>query len=256
MDLDVAMEYLTLANLSSWAAFVTALAALFAILEMRRQRTSGYKPELLLLSQSFSFHETTSGPYPVEVTAATETAGDLASSAHEVRLECLNVGTGPAIDVVAEWHVDVPALIAKVTPTLANRGVSAWFDSGNGVLSFELEGRMIEAHSTTAQMRCSYPFILPVQGRSSPTIIPLPAAYVKLVALLASAEVTRDGPLSPLPDLPNLQLNLSYKDLGGKRFKDRTCVEASLAELSFMREGEGGGRLLDGVVSLSVRSGS
>lgn len=206
------------ALVSSVAALVTAVAALVAILEMRRQRISSYKPELVLLPPKLRFEP--SQDFPPLLCRRTDTLASENKPPRPVCVDCINVGVGAARDLLATWDFDHELAVAEISPFATHRGYSIWLDSSNTRVDLEEDGHTRMTSFTDNKATAGAPYLLPVQGAENVFEIPIPPDYLLFMRLgiyCVPGHPSNEGPRISLPHLPPLTLRLGYTDVGGAR---------------------------------------
>lgn len=215
------MDYSTISVLVDFAGLVTAAAALLAILEMKKQRESSYKPELVLLPPRYLRVEGSAG-FPPFVFGTDEEHPELLREPllNPVLAECINVGAGAARDLRATWEFDYQQAIAKLSPLLEHHGLRIRFDHGSRRIEYEVNGELRIASFTTPQLSVSAPYLLPAGALESIFSIRLPSDFLLFFGLglccIPGQPMDGVSGVSVL-SLPALRLRISYVDVGGSR---------------------------------------
>ena len=212
------MDNSTLTMLSSLVGLVTAVAALVTILEMKRQRVSSYKPELVLIPLTLRFEP--SDGFPPLICRRKDTPFDRHDSLLSVSVDCINIGVGAARDLFATWEFDHQLAVAEVSPFVTHRGYSIWLDQGNTRIDFEEDGQTRMTSFTDLPVTSNTTYLLPVQAPENVFQIPLPPDYLLFMRLgiyCVPGHPSNEGPHVALPKIPPLTLRLAYTDSGGAR---------------------------------------
>lgn len=200
---------------SSVAALLATFAAFLAIVEMRLQRRSSYRPDLAVTDTSLDFLARRPGlPRVCRTTPEGKPEG---SENDGVSLDCFNVGLGPAKQVVGTWRFDLHAFLDHVAALRIPNGPHVLLQHGD-TLRLRFPEGWEAFHSLSAQLKFERPFLLPANTRAEPYKIPVPPAYIHLLALavhLTSLHSSEgDPPFVLVGDLPGLSLRLDFHDLG------------------------------------------
>src|SRR5688572_22377540 len=108
-------------SITSIATLLTAAAALFTILEMRRQRSEGYRPVIAIDDELVSLYRSLQDRRPAIVFQRSGGFRATESSVSDVRFRVQNVGAGPALGVQARWEfdaIDFAAVVTKCDPAM------------------------------------------------------------------------------------------------------------------------------------------
>jgi hypothetical protein len=227
---------------TSLAALVTAIAAFLSVLEMRRQRATLYRPDLAISPAVFFVYADTASVIGNAVSCSTRPYDQFGRRPPEIpglELECFNVGLGAAKEVSVEWSFDRDAVLGIVKRLAETHGMSVECRENEFVL-LDPKGEVLTSRIVFAGVPATqtFPYVLPVQVRTSPQPIELPLEYSKAIALYASYFVEPDeqgatereagqfgGPVTVVPQLdspfeftfPPATASLSFRDIGGKK---------------------------------------
>jgi len=204
--------------LSSVGGLVTAVTALLTIVEMRRQRESSYKPEIVVIPPELRFEPSTG--FPPLLCRRKDTPSSEPLSGVAASVDCVNVGAGAARDILASWEFDHQLAAADLSPFLSNRGFSVWLDNNNTRIDFEENGQTRTTSFTDLHATTGVPFLLPAQSPETIFRVPLPPDYLLLMRMgiySVPGHPSNDGPQVSLPRPPLLTLYLAYTDVGGAR---------------------------------------
>jgi hypothetical protein len=227
------MDVVTL--ISSVVGLATAVAALLAVLEMRRQRVTVYRPDLAVSSSPLFAYAGTLSLIGNSVHCST-TRHNLPSDAPDrlpkPSLDCFNLGLGAAKDVHIAWRFDVEATVRVLGALAEQHGMRVVDDGECGIALLDVPGlTRAKPRLEKAQMLA---YVLPIQVQSSPQPIYIPSEYLKALAIYASYYVPPDsvqwsefppearpvlhmfpssdgGDLHPLP---SASLSLTFRDIG------------------------------------------
>jgi len=205
-------EVITL--LTAVGGFITALAALFTIGEMRRQRRSTYRPDLLLRSAHFDVYDrhpagmdrftlTTDRTIPFDETAWIKSAS----------CQLFNAGFGPARHVKLTWKLNAPRFVDLVNSVCPPESLQlALQSSGNIEIARPSGGEGLRA---IAREHAVEVLVIPAQQAEE---VPIPLAFVDLIARYLGA-VSTAASLSDdkWRNVPPFRLAVAFQDLEGSR---------------------------------------
>jgi hypothetical protein len=212
---------------SGLAAVITALATLFTVLEMRKQRISSYLPDLFFPITRLYVYRDGSGSF---FCSSEEGLSD-SSQRNEVYLEILNIGLGAAREIVLEWDCDIDAFVDLIGQ-LDVDGISK-IEHNKGVLKIGNEINFV-----FNQARREITHVVPMPIEPKPRRVRIPRFYLELYSLyIYHAFFKEEEGLSRIEDPPPLQLSLTYKDIGNKRHELSLNMKADYD----MAWGSGGG---------------
>jgi hypothetical protein len=203
---------------SSLGAFITAIAALWTIREMRQQRTSMYLPDVVASRADFYIYTDPSFPFGLPFALVSEQlrpdAPDV--SPLTVSIHCYNIGLGAAKQLRARWSFDVQEFVFRISEADPDGTFQIWNDERELSLPFNERARL---NLFKHQVDREEPYLLPAAAAGGPFRIVLPFTYVHLytVSLLLSLKRLQDQPKGTWVAPPALNLELSYADVGGNR---------------------------------------
>jgi hypothetical protein len=203
---------------SSVGAMSAALVALFTLFELARQRRSAYKPDLCVIKKHFNIAKgfignTSSLPFAIDWMAqGTEQQGSFA----QATIRIVNVGFGVAKDVKVKWTFDIKSFIDEVNQLAQKKFQTYFLVEQNQFLSVMSKGNNIYSANTKMDS-LQFEYLLPVGNQPSGQDILLPPAYVLLVSSYLCLSVKTERTYLEIK-VPNIVLELSYIDIGGKRY--------------------------------------
>lgn len=221
--------------LTSVVGLVTAAAALLTILEMRRQRASAYKPDLLVEGANLRVLARP-GDTPELARIQQSTSGP--GFPHSVCLDLFNLGVGAAKRVSARWHFDFQALLEGLSRWRAP--TEPWAElRGDRVLQFVNASGPRSTHMLEAQLRSASAFLLPASSRSESHELRLPPAYLESISLalhlfsVAECKPSEGGlRLTIGPQIPPMYVDLEFLDLENGSHRAQFRIEFKLFSLS------------------------
>jgi len=203
-------QWITL--LASVTAFLTALATLLTIREMKRQRKSAYKPDLLLRPTSFRVSPNDlPNQRPVIVTTGTASQGRSRTS---ILLQLYNAGFGPAKYIEVNWQFDCADFVRHLAGLPGPAGITV-DNHKKGFLNITFDGeRPARIFHNLATQRSTSINILPPQAEES---LVVPPAYTDLLAgYVLTLSRSLSNQLQPdALSLPQFLVTVRYKDLEG-----------------------------------------
>lgn len=212
-------------QITAIATLLTAVATLFTILEMRRQRTSQYRPEIVLDDSAFKVFRsvTAAGRSMFAVTTGDAKPSDQWTLSRGCFLRCQNVGHGVARDVRLAQRVDGRAFAEKLAAHEEVIGGRIWADDrtiefdGKEASWMAFQGHELRLGSFAAAASAS--------SHDFPVLLP----YEQLVGLYVAAALPSQDKHENLDwDIPPLSLKLSYRDLEGRSFSKAIQVHPTL----------------------------
>ena len=236
-------DFVTL--ITTLSTFLTALASLAVIIEMRQQRKSSYKPDLIAVTQ---FFDASKSPLEDSVIPTCWRTREKDSSASEkvhsshrssFMIEIYNVGNGVAKDISFKWSYPISTLVDSVNSLAQDQIVkinsrSNWlmFDS----YKYDNSKFRINLNSTSSY---NENYLIPSSISHSPARIPVPFCYIRLVSTyVALCELneppSNTGDIRELPlNIPDINLNISFKDMDGAIIQRDFNFNLALISLSF-----------------------
>ena len=213
------------------ATLATAVAALFAILEMRWQRKSSYRPDLVVSGFPFRVHKPAGPTSQLELITEPQTfttnIGLAASPAH---VRCVNVGVGHAKRLMFEWSFD-PTRIVEAIAQLDVQRAEAIFIEENAIHFGTPELPLARAsHYLRHQLRATAPSLAP--GDSVGAGLAVPFVYSTLLGeyFAAVASSPRTSTKFALAIEP-LQLCIQYSDIGDTIHRRRFIVVPNMVAI-------------------------
>lgn len=209
-----------IATVSGGAALATALATFLTVREISKQRKAAVQPDLVLERQyAFVYSEQpTSCLRHIWSRDRTESDQVLQHSRYVVSL--INLGTGAAKQIRAEWTIDVDSMVANVN-TLARDAtiaVSAEVVPGDSEMRILWPDKVIGHQLVANQLKQELGHLLPASLSANGLQVSVPAAYLTLASLqvalgLAAGQnvATSQGWLRA----PSARLAVRYADVHG-----------------------------------------
>jgi len=218
-------------NITSIATLLTAAAALVTILEMRRQRISGYRPTIAIEDQRVNLYQ------PIERgsgrTIVFQPLGKLPTHetvpGSDVRFRVRNVGAGSALQVEAEWEfdaIDFAAVVAKADPE-AGEGILV----ERGFIRFQTKDHGVWM---VRQAQTHYLGTLPSSSDAQSLDVSLPFAYALFASTLFQIVISKGLDAAMGIELPSLTLSVSFRDRTAVRLESRYRIAF---DLEFLAEG-------------------
>ena len=194
------------------AALMSAIAALFVVLQNKQQRTSSYRPELVLVRTAMTFRRASQGGPDWFRTSNEDDDRTISTT-----VPLVNIGLGAARNVTISWDFPIEELVSSVNQ-LAQRAQATWYYQlkGNGsTLSARPSGIVVFWHKSADKID----YVLPASIQldlSQEVQIPIP--YVHLIANYYALGIKADS-TKGLDDPPVLKCHIEYSDIGGKEHK-------------------------------------
>lgn len=243
----------TLTTLTAWTSLFTAVAVLLTIIEMRRQRIAGYRPELLVLPPELSLRPRQIGP---TWNCTSRVRNDEGGEQGFAAVECINIGVGAARNIVGSWQFDRQLAVEQLSPLLANRGYSIWHSEVDGYSKIELEDDSEPHVAIIGDLAAatSVPYLQPTQARENVLYIPLPHDFLLLLGLHLYCGADDSARILALPRLPPLVLCLSFLDAGGAKRKTKVELRFRLTQLESTKGPNGNMVTMSAEATASVAS--
>jgi hypothetical protein len=195
-------DWITL--LTSIAAFISALLFLFTIIEMRNQRKSSYKPDIIIKGEGFIINWNEK-KYP-----------DLWNNRVNIFVELFNIGMGAAKYLKLTWEFNIENLSKEINKYSNKCYIE--YKSIEEILSIKIE----DFHKGLIFLKndlCRYiDYLIPVNIHQECMKICLPRSYIELTGLLTylffkKPEIFKDF------NLPELKTTIIYYDIGNNEHK-------------------------------------
>ncbi|MBT2968620.1 MAG: hypothetical protein KME56_05095 [Candidatus Thiodiazotropha sp. (ex Ctena orbiculata)] len=214
-----------IALIASVATLITAISALMSISEMKEQRRSSYRPELIfiqtngsmkLLGQK-SYHDLV--PDNIEKEMSSDGMGIRKNPIKVDRLGIYNIGEGPARDVSVKWVYPIDAIVKFVNDknkfknfdvTLKSRATDT-----SAIVTVDKDGSELQFGVLTRQ---DFQFVLPYSKTSKKYEIDFPKAYFILLYYYFS--VLKKEEYFSHTQFPAVRAEVTYKDMGDETHKE------------------------------------
>ena len=197
----------TLTLLAAVTGALSALATFLTVWEMRRQRQSAYKPDVLVRQSEFKVF----APHPAgQARYILTTEGSLLladATPWSAFVDLYNAGFGPARHVQIRWRFDVDRLGALLNGQLPAGSVRIERAS-SGFLMVQGFGGHAGHHPERQAER--HVLVIPSQETER---VPLPPVYVDLLARYAGALSAGSSQSPGEIELPPIELSVQYEDL-------------------------------------------
>lgn len=208
---------------ASIGACVSALAAFFTVREMSRQRQTTYQPELVPSRLQFSASK------PLFANSMLPERW-LDNSNAPAAVDINNVGLGAATNVLVSWSFDIGAAIDRAN-TVAQKSLSAaYFELKNETLHFHVEGGRDSMSMWGNQRAKNFDYVLPASKNVTAARADIPLAFCQLVAALVF--FSNRSEQFHFPELPMLELDISFQDIAGHQRKVKYEFAVSLTMVS------------------------
>lgn len=202
---------------------LTAVAALFTILEMRRQRFEGYRPVIAIDDENVDLYiSTQKRPIIVFQPPGQGPASSFSISGITFRLK--NVGAGAALAVEARWAfdaIDFASVVARCDPeagkTISVEDDFVSFDSQGNGMSWMVRKAAQEHHLGTLSA-----------SPEKAVDAPLPLAYALFASAYFNAMLSQGSKTAFQSSLPPLTLAVSFRDRTGSEHHTKYRVEFNL----------------------------
>lgn len=231
-------------SLTLLATLVTALATLWTVKEVKKQRETSYHPELYLGNQSIFFYslkyKETFLPFNYTIEKLDEHEDNLSNN--YVSIDLHNVGLAVAKAIDYKWEFDIKTAIEQIDQVNRVGFFHIHYDKGLEISVPQIGYK--NNHVVSNQLRQSnITYILPSSFQKPQTKINIPSSYIDLYLIFLCSSLnyysgkedkneevkTHD---IDFENFPSLFLNLSYKDLNGKTHLKKFKLKFSFFRIS------------------------
>lgn len=214
-----------IALIASVAGFVSALATLLTVSEMRRQREGSYKP-IFLFKTTYLAHLIKNKTNKFIVTTEAVDKDAFENSPQKMQFDEFipihfhNIGLGSAKSVSFKWNYDLTGFESNFEK------VSAYIVTKNDKEGFGIETIDGSSNQWVARKHKDdsiLEFVLPVYNKQETFSIPIPTIYHDILETLLSGISKSNKEIHTL-DLPNMFLEVAYLDIENNKFKENYSV--------------------------------
>lgn len=223
---------------ASLGAFLSAIAAFLAVKQNTKQREASYKPELVLARTIFtaskgaisasSFAEC----WVVDKKVALPEEGIVMPF---LSLPLHNVGLGAAKEIKINWSFPIETLISTVNQKAQRALVAAYFVYEKETVSLKSDVLSASTSIWGNQKQELVDYVLPASTDQEGVKIRVPPAYIELVSALMYFSM-RDPSCNGIPEMPVLDAQLEYFDIGGGSHSVSFHIELHLIAVSMQGE--------------------
>ncbi len=238
--MDWSIEFIT-----ALAGLVTAIVALWTVIEVQRQRKSTIKPEISIGSSTLHVYGIQNNRSPDFVFSNVSQDKIHTGSVYSFVLEVFNLGSGPAKAVQLSWDFDVNRALDAINQVgekkiLSVRQVGDWLHVA--IPSSEY----LSMYTLKNNFNLNLDFVMPSMSRPSQASVDVPDAYLLLYLIYICFRMgfyNADGS-SPknridwesFEKFASLYLNAQYCDRDGVTIKKRFKIKFGLRSLGRAEE--------------------
>jgi hypothetical protein len=223
---------------ASIGAFMSAIAAFLAVKQNTKQREASYKPELAITRTTFTasknpISKSSFADFWVEDRPENEKGN--VNLLLSLSLPLRNVGLGAAKEVNLKWSFAIEKLVSDINEKAQKTLIPAYFKYENEVLALKSEQLDAAISIWGNQKHVVVDYVLPAATDLEGVRVNVPHAYMELVSALiyfSSKEEDRS-----FPDVPVLEVQLEYYDIGGVKHSASFGIELYL--IAIYGDGEG-----------------
>lgn len=219
--------------LASIGALSAAVIALFTLFELFKQRKSSYKPDLTILQRRFTLKPSEFGKVKLPLDWINPDHNSQGQSPL-ARVPIVNIGFGAAKNVIAKWSFDRDKLIEQVNKLAQKKHQPFYIEKQGTMLSVKNKGQACYLVNNEMDSE-EFEYLLPLNQDTSSREIMLPPSYTMLVSVFLSLSSMDEFELNEL-NIPEINLQLSYSDIGKGKHKSKHRI---LCSLSFISKTEG-----------------
>lgn len=212
MTLVTITDYITL--ISAVAALLTALATLFIVFEMRRQRLSAFQPEFAIIQSDLHVWRSKHNFFQITMD---DDEPELFNEMMRVALKIVNVGLGAAKAIQVQWDFDILNFINTIKSYDHDDEFNIVFEDEHLSISNTEKKDLSVICSHGEQFIEKLPYILPATVELTPRTLALPSSYLSLLKVwtdLSCNNLASNDSRPSFQDIPDLIVKISYKDIG------------------------------------------
>ncbi|WP_147047812.1 hypothetical protein [Methylobacterium gnaphalii] len=200
------------------AASIAAIAAVWNVSEVNKQRETTFRPELVFSRLDFSGKPITKdNPVPLSWQPIAEKVSSAENSDFSSCLRITNVGLGAAKNVKIEWSFEFDRMAAYIDVLSQMSNYDLRIIKNGNFHALEIRKDIKLGFNKNGEFTQNVGYIL--NGTQSPSVCGaiIPTSYKVIVSsiFLLSAKT---GNFSDFDNIPDLKAKLSYEDIGGSSF--------------------------------------
>jgi hypothetical protein len=226
-----------------FVTFVTACAALLTVRQVKKQRETSYFPELYLVNKCvYVYGEEWKGTFlPFDYFTEKIKEKDIRKTSHGVNMDIFNVGFAVAKGVEYEWSFDLNGIIDMIHKS---NKLGFFHIYSQNILKISVpQVGYTHTHVIANQLRKeNINYILQASVDKTPTQIMIPSSYLDLFMIYACNELEifetekSDDKIFrtfnvDFDNFPPLEIDISYKDLQGKKHSKKFKIIPNLYSL-------------------------
>jgi len=241
---------------------VAASLAFLALREMKQQRAQADKPKLLLSPVQKSLHvywteikdpfpailplryiPSKAGPRPHKINTKKNTT-DLDDALNKlvegIKLELINAGLGPAVEVNIDWTTEQP--ISRLAKDLNKSKLPLEIEYGEGKhAQLRMKGKngggpLIFVLEPGGVLRTEFPYLLPYSNsETNKRMITIPHALLMILLLVLTIKTLIPSAKRVDFDkyaLPRLHCNISFRDRAGRKHQNSFMLEFKISSIT------------------------
>lgn len=217
---------------ASIGACLSAIAAFLAVRQVSKQRESSYKPELVLSKTMFECSPNPRSKEQIPSAWTPKTNKEEELSLHRsFSMPLRNVGLGAAKSIKVNWSFPIEDVVATVNEIAQKSLVPAYFEYQNEMLSLKSEAMGGSVSAWRNQKNQNIDFVLPAPVDTVPIELVLPHAYIELVSALIHFSARSEN-FEHLEDIPSLNLDLEFVDIGGGHHKSEFSISTQIISVT------------------------
>lgn len=220
------------------AACLTAAATFYVALQMSKQRSESYKPQLVITRTQFKsqFNEKKGElHYKWERPDIERWKSNSIARPDPFSITVVNVGFGAAKDMTARWTFPAGKLVSSINRAAQESLTPMYFEWKNEVLSMKsgASGKSGFFHYWKAQKQQHFDFVLPARDASQNAVeLVIPPVCTQLISSLIHLAVRTGNVNKYLDDIPPLSCKMEYSDIGGTRHSINVDLRLTLVTIS------------------------
>ena len=219
-------QFISLA--ASIAACLTAIASFIAIIQNSKQRRESYKPQLVIKNILF---EATSNGVANHIPDKWESK-EFTSQKNFFSLPLVNIGLGTARQIQAEWFFDFDSYIQKINKSAQKAFIPAYLEykKEQEQLHIKIQQKTSSLNRWNIQKKQQIDFVLPISLTVKETDLRIPHAIIDVISTDSFLFMDKNDEKNYSPsEIPTIELQLSYLDLGNKMRKEQYEIKISIS---------------------------
>jgi hypothetical protein len=231
--IDMTIEQL-ISAVGQIATWVTVILVFFTLIEMEKQRKASQKPELIIPNISlFGYSESRDDIFIVSSWSDKKLKDDEVILEKRPYITIYNIGAGAAKEISIKWRFDIEETMKLVQDYCYRNSIPIIVSKQSDFLHIETKGRGTHIN-IKASLEDEHAYLMPASVTSQGLTSALPWAFLELTSILIFINIDQtqrnSGNKVVFPveessfEIPSMQCELSYVDIGGGRYTKKLEV--------------------------------